>query len=472
MSGLMVCGTGSDSGKSTVVAGLCRLLSRQGVKVAPFKAQNMALNSAVTRGGHEIGRAQYAQAQAAGVEPEVAMNPVLLKPTGDRTSQVVVMGRPWMNLDAASYQAAKDELWPIVTEQLTELQARFDLVICEGAGSPAEINLLDHDITNLRLAREAGLPAILVGDIDRGGVFASLFGTVTILPSRLAELVKAFVINKFRGDAELLVPGIEELTRRTGVPTIGVLPWIDGIEMDTEDSLGLERALGGAELEGGLDVAVIRFPRISNFTDLEALAVEPRVRVRLVDRPGDLGRPDLVILPGTKATVRDLEWLRRTGLADAVTSGQWNLLGICGGFQMMGRRIVDKGVEHDEAVDVEGLGLLEIDTFFQKEKTTRRTEVRFMGEPVEGYEIRHGRSEPEEPWHTNLDGTVVGTSVHGLFESDRFRRTFLTHIGGPAWEPGPEVSFAARREDRFDRVADLIATHVDMTFLQDLLGTA
>ncbi|HEX3394158.1 MAG TPA: cobyric acid synthase, partial [Acidimicrobiales bacterium] len=313
---LMVCGTASDVGKSHLVTALCRLLHRRGIRVAPFKAQNMALNSAVTPAGHEIGRAQTVQALAAGVDAEVAMNPVLVKPTGDRTSQVMVMGRPYGHLDAVAFQAAKRGLRPVVTAALADLRSRFDVVILEGAGSPAEINLLDGDIVNLRLAAEVGAPALVVGDIDKGGVFAALYGTVALLPADLRPLVRGFVINKFRGDPGLLGDGLADLERRCGVPTLGVLPWIHDVGLDAEDSLSLRgrrpSAAHPSQCET-LDVAVVRFPRIANFTDFEALETEPGVAVRMVDHAGALGDPDLVVLPGTKTTVADLEWLRAGG---------------------------------------------------------------------------------------------------------------------------------------------------------------
>ena len=486
--GLMVCGTGSDSGKSTIVAGLCRVLARRGLRVAPFKAQNMALNSAVTQAGHEIGRAQAAQAAAAGVDADVAMNPVLLKPTDHRSSQVVVLGKPWATLDAVAYQDAKRELWPIVTGQLDRLRASFDVVICEGAGSPAEINLLDHDITNLRVAHHAGFPALLVGDIERGGVFASLFGTVQILPPELAGSIAGFVINKFRGDPSLLGPGLAELEARTGVPTVGVVPWIDDVVLDSEDSLALSRLahpMGDRPVR--IDVAAIRLPRISNFTDLDALAMEPGVRLRLVDRPQDLGRPDLIVLPGSKATVADLRWLEQSGLASAVRSAAarpgTTILGICGGYQMLGGRITD-GVESSSPTAVDGLGLLPVETVFQPEKVTRTVAGTARGVPVTGYEIHHGRTDSTRPW-LELDGgpegcqadggRVGGTSVHGLFESDAFRRTFLADVAARAgvdWEPDESVSFAAARERRFDRLADTLETHLDIEWVLSLIKGA
>jgi len=489
--GLMVCGTGSDCGKSTIVAGLCRVLARRGLRVAPFKAQNMALNSAVTASGHEIGRAQAAQAAAAGVEAEVAMNPILLKPTGHRTSQVVVNGRPWAVLDASSYQRAKAELWPVVAGALGDLRARFDVVICEGAGSPAEINLLDADIVNLRVARHAGFPALLVGDIDRGGVFAALHGTVDLLPPDLRALVAGFVINKFRGDPALLSPGLQQLEQRTKVPTLGVLPWLDGPVLDAEDSLTLAGLVGdgaGPGLAGGgpagfggevgqgrLDVAVVRFPRISNYTDVDPLRLEPGVEVRFVGWAADLGRPHLVILPGTKSTVADLAWLRRSGLAariaEHVEGGRTTVLGVCGGCQMLGKVVRDgHGVEAQPPGEFEGLGMLGHATTFEPAKTTRAVVARLWGEEVRGYEIHHGRIDPAEVWYDN--GAVVGTPLHGLLDADGFRRAFLAAVAARAgldWDPGPPVSFAAARDARHDLVADAIEANLAVDAVLDLI---
>jgi adenosylcobyric acid synthase len=459
--GLMVCGTGSDSGKSTIVAGLCRLLARRGIKVAPFKAQNMALNSAVTASGHEIGRAQAAQAHAAGVEPEVAMNPILLKPTDQHCSQVVVNGRPWATLAAADYQEAKKELWPIVIDALDGLRGRFDVVICEGAGSPAEINLLDQDIVNLRVARHAKYRAIVVGDIDRGGVFASLHGTVQLLPPDLRSLIGGFVINKFRGDGSLLTAGLSELERRSKVPTLGVIPWIEGLGIDGEDSL----AIPESRLKGRLDIAVIRLPRMSNFTDLDPLRLEP-VSIRWVSHPDQLGHPHLVILPGTKATIADLAWLRSVGLDQCIyaLSATTSVLGICGGYQMLGSAICDDlAAESPAPARVAGLGLLPVTTSFETVKTTRRVRATILGQPVDGYEIHHGRTDPPSSWVEA--GSVAGTAIHGLFESDGFRRVLLASVArraGIAWESSDDVSFAAARRSQADRVADAIEQNVDM----------
>lgn len=490
--GLMVCGTASDAGKSHVVTGLCRLLARRGVRVAPFKAQNMALNSYVTASGDEIGRAQGVQALAAGVEPEVAMNPILLKPTGERTSQVVVEGRPLAHMTAAEYHLHKPALLDAVLRALAALRQRFDVVVAEGAGSPAEINLLDHDIVNLRIAADAGLPAVVVGDIDRGGVFAALYGTVALLPARYRRLVRGFLVNKFRGDPALLGEGLAELERRCGVPTLGVLPYVDDVALDAEDSLALEarRPVPGLPAVGDrLDVGVLRLPRISNFTDLDALAIEPGVSVRLVDDPGALGAPDLVVVPGTKATVADLEWLRGRGLDRALRSAVLEgslVLGVCGGYQMLGRRIVDD-VESGRGV-VEGLGWLDAETMFTPAKVTRQRRGETMGQRVTGYEIHHGttsRGEGAAGW-VHLDdvygaedegavdlacGAVLGTNLHGLFEQDGFRGAFLTEVGrrrGKTFVP-TGVSFAAAREAQFDRLADLLEAHVDLAALEAIL---
>ena len=442
----MVCGTTSDAGKSTVVAGLCRLLARQGVSVAPFKGQNMSLNSVVTTEGAEIGRAQWIQAVAARVEPETAMNPVLLKPTSERSSQVIVMGRPLETRQAADYQRSKADLVEIVDGALADLRRRFDVVICEGAGSPAEINLLDHDIVNLGLATRAAIPAVVVGDIDRGGVFAHLYGTVAILPEELRRCVRAFIINMFRGDPQLLGDAMEQLEARCGVPTLGVLPFVPGLVLDAEDSLHrmsgalpVEPACPGAGTEQ-LDVVVLRLPRLSNFTDFDPLLIEGGVAVRFVDHPSAFGDPDLIVLPGTKSTVADLEWVRASGLLEAMQARRRApsppvILGVCGGFQMLGRTIEDPGGVESVVPSVHGLGWLPLVTRFEAEKTTRlRQGTGPGGVPVAGYEIRHGRTAAREGWEQWLvlhhpeggdddtesacdrEGLVFGTSLHGLFE--------------------------------------------------------
>jgi adenosylcobyric acid synthase len=496
---LLVCGTGSDAGKSFLVAGLCRMLAGRGVKVAPFKAQNMALNAAVTAGGAEIGHAQWVQAQAAGVEPEAAMNPVLLKPTGERDSQVIVMGRPVGVQSVRDYHDAKRDLMPVVLEALADLRSRYDVVICEGAGSPAEINLLDRDIVNLPLSDAAGLPAIVVGDIDRGGVFAALHGTVELLPPHLRRLVRGFVINRLRGDPALLGDACAYLERRCGVPTLGVIPHVPGADLDAEDSLTLDRLAASDRMVGAcggvdvLDVAVIRWPRVSNAGDLDPVRLEPHVTVRWVRSPADLGRPDLVVLPGSKDTRRDLSWFRETGLADAVARSAGSgtaVVAVCAGVQMLGGSIDDPaGVEGPAGTDT-GLGWLPLATRFDGDKVLDRPAGRAVagpgaGQRVSGYRIHHGRVEPRRgaaPWLVADGGEVLGwhadgvcgTTLHGLLEDDGFRAAALrwvAHRSGKRWRPG-SVRFADARFERFDRIAAAIEAHVDLDRLGGLIEEA
>jgi adenosylcobyric acid synthase len=480
---LLVCGTASDAGKSLVTAGICRSLARRGVSVAPFKAQNMANNSAVTASGAEIGRAQAMQAAACGIEPEAAMNPVLIKPAGETSSQVLLMGKPYANATARSYQDLKASLQQPVLAALDSLRARFDVVICEGAGSPAEINLRERDLANMGLARAADLPVLLVGDIDRGGVFASLVGTLAVLDAEDQRHIAAFLINKFRGDASVLAPGLDMLYGLTGRRAIGTLPWREGLWLDAEDSLALEApALAPAPAVGRdtLDVAVVRLRWMSNFTDVDALAAEPGVGVRFTRSPVDIERADLVVIPGTKATVADLERLRRDGLDVALqrraAAGE-PILGICGGYQLLGSRIEDD-VESRAGV-VDGLGLLPVETVFHAEKLLRRsTGISLRFGPASGYEIRHGEPRPADGAETLLDGegcvqgNVIGTSWHGLLEGDAFRRALLAHVAaerGRDWLPG-DTPFAELRERRLDVLGDLIDEHVEPGAIDALLA--
>lgn len=397
--GLLVAGTTSDAGKSVVTAGICRWLVRRGVKVAPFKAQNMSLNSFVTREGAEIGRAQAMQAQAARVEPTALMNPVLLKPGSDRSSQVVLMGKPVGEMSARGYHGGRQEaLLGTVTDCLTQLRGTYDAVICEGAGSPAEINLRRTDIVNMGIARAARFPVVVVGDIDRGGVFASFFGTTALLSAEDQSLVAGYLVNKFRGDVSLLEPGLDMLYGLTGRRTYGVLPYAHGLGIDEEDGLRVsmrgtvrESAVSAPYGQDVLRVAVCAVPLMSNFTDVDALAAEPGVVVRFVDRAEELADADLVIVPGTRGTVRALEWLRERGLAEALARRAAEgrpVLGICGGFQLLGEHIDDTVESRAGAVD--GLGLLPVRVRFEVEKTLARPVGEALGEPVEGYEIHHG----------------------------------------------------------------------------------
>jgi adenosylcobyric acid synthase len=487
---LLIAGTASDAGKSVLTAGICRWLARQGVRVAPFKAQNMSNNSVVAPDGAEIGRAQAMQAAACGVPAEAAMNPVLLKPGSDLTSHLVVMGSPAGETVTAGYWnsgSGRERLLSTVLDAYDGLRSRFDVVVCEGAGSPAEINLRSHDIVNMGLARARDLPVIVVGDIDRGGVFAALYGTLALLEPEDQALVSGLVINKFRGYPDLLAPGLCEITKLTGRPVLGVVPFLARTWLDAEDAVAAEGGYGGQPAAGsGLRVAVIRLPRISNFTDVDALALEPGVAVRFVTTRAGLDDADLVIVPGTRATVADLAWLRGQGLdaalRDRAAAGR-PVLGICGGYQMLGTVIHDE-IESGSGT-VPGLGLLPVVTRFAAAKTLRRPSGYAAGIAVEGYEIHHGTVQTQggEPWLTSepgggteLDGCrqgpVYGTLWHGILERDEFRRAFLgeiTRLAGLDFAPAPGTCFGQARQEQFDALADAIEEHLDTSALLRLI---
>ncbi len=479
MSGsLIVLGTTSDAGKTVVTTGLCRALSRRGLRVAPFKAQNMSNNSMVTSEGLEIGRAQWIQAIASRAEPEAAMNPVLLKPGSDRGSHIVVMGRPAGHLDARDFASGRAALATAAFAAFDDLAGRFDVVVCEGAGSPAEVNLRRHDFINLGLARHASIPALLVGDIDRGGVFAAMHGTLALLDEADQALISGLVVNKFRGDLDLLKPGLEILEAVTHRPVVGVLPWLPGLWLDSEDSLSVgDRAAAAPTTGDRLRVAVVRLPRISNFTDIDALALEPQVEVAFVDHPRALHSADVVVLPGTRATLADLGWLRDRGLDTAIQAHAAKggaVLGICGGFQMLGRRITDPaGIEGEPGASAVGLGLLDVDTTFAADKVLGLPTGRALNVPVSGYEIHHGLVDVGDsddfPPGARRDA-VFGTMWHGCLEGDEFRAAWLGVVaeatGVAGWHAGG-VSFATAREARIDAIADAIEDHLD---LEAILG--
>jgi adenosylcobyric acid synthase len=502
--GLMVLGTASNVGKSLTVAALCRIFADDGIDVAPFKAQNMSLNAAVTPDGREIGRAQAVQAEAARRPADVEMNPILLKPTGDHRSQVVLEGAIWEDVDAWDYHRRRtEELFPRVLAAYERLAARCELIVLEGAGSPVEINLKDRDIANLRMAEAADVPCLLLADVDRGGSFAALVGTIALLEPHERARIRAFALTKFRGDLDLLRPGLTAMEARLGIPCAGVIPWIADHGIDEED--GYLRAPTPPrwpdEVGAGrrLRIAVLDLPFFANATDVDALATEPSVVVRRVATPEELAGADVVVLPGSKETARDLTWLRARGFDDAVrghAAAGRVVLGICGGMQMLGERLDDPhGIERGGSVD--GLGLLPLTTRLGTRKTTVRVEGRLaadslFGEHVgalafHGYEIHVGVSERsggapwtqvrragETAWREDgaLAGTVAGTYVHGLFDDDGFRHAALRALRARAGLAPPQVlvPWRAQREARYDRLAAIVRESLDVPLLARLAG--
>ncbi len=509
MSGLaptiMVQGTASSAGKSLLVTALCRFFRREGLRVAPFKSQNMSLNSAVTIDGLEIGRAQAVQAEASGILPCVDMNPILLKPEGDRRSQVVVLGKPIGSMTATEYHEYKPCLMPVIEKSLTRLRTDYDLVVIEGAGSPAEINLKDRDIVNMHVAKLADAPVILVGDIDRGGVFASFVGTMELLDPDERDRVAAFVVNKFRGDLVLLTPGLEFLSERTGKPVLGVVPYIKDLRIADEDSVSLEARLARRRPSGQeLDIVVVRLPHLSNYDDVEALEHESGVVVRFVEQPDEVAGADLVILPGSKSTVADLAWFRARGFAGAIEARVREgrpLLGICGGCQMLGAMIDDPhGVESSE-IQVRGLGLLALRTSFEQEKVTAQVLARVLcpsfltdgvglEEAVHGYEIhmgmvvphnqqaspfeiqsRNGRIEVRSDGALSSDGMVVGTMLHGLFENEVIRARTLSFLRRRKGIFADDIiRCIPTKQDEYDRLDAVVRGHLDCELLWRLTG--
>ena len=500
---LMIQGTASAAGKSIVVAALCRILRQDGFRVAPFKSQNMALNSFVTRQGEEMGRAQVVQAEAAGLEPTVDMNPILLKPEANARCQVVVSGKPATTITAGEYGPYAEKLIPIVKASLNRLRSAYDIVIIEGAGSPAEINIMEHEIVNMRIARLAEAPVLLVGDIDRGGVFASLVGTLALLGEAERDYVKGFIINKFRGNVALLQPGLDQLEKYTSRPVVGVIPYYHHILIPEEDSIQQvdwpKRDTDGETV----NIAIIRSPRLSNSTDFEPLQQEAGVHVCYVKTPAEIGNPDAIIVPGTKSTTADLAYLKQSGLAESIVNQARSgtpIIGICGGFQMLGKEIKDPHhVESDEST-VTGLGLLDAITVFQLQKTNCQVKARVLSndgfleglreEEVTGYEIHMGQTTgnntrplfsvtPKNKGQADYidgamtsDGLVFGTYLHGLFDNDNFRHAFITKLRkrkGLSAMPGTPV---ADRQKQYDALADLVRQSLNMKFIYRICGLA
>lgn len=508
---IMLQGTSSDVGKSILTAALCRIFLQDGWRVAPFKSQNMSLNSYVTPDGKEIGRAQGMQADACRTAATTDMNPILLKPKGDMTSQVIVHGKPYRDLDFRTYREAfNKEAESIVREALLRLRAQYEIVVIEGAGSPAEVNLKDNDIVNMRLAGWADAPVLLVADIDRGGVFASIVGTLEILLPEERARVRGFIINKFRGDVSLLQPGLDWLEAKTGKPVVGVIPFLPNIQLEDEDSASLDNKIRQqANTEASMDkltINVIRLPRISNFTDFDPLLEELDVALRYISTPMDWGNPDAIILPGSKNTVEDLLFLHETGLAalilNFVGSGG-SLIGICGGYQMMGEKLLDPLQVESNKLELPGLGLLPIQTTFAAEKKTERVQglgLSFLEEqqlPIEGYEIHmgltHFTAEVQHPFQIRLtrqtegepnachpdgvispDGKLWGTYIHGILHNDDFRRSWLNQLRlAKGWQAvAGSLRFQQRREAAFERLAEHVRNHLDLTKIYEMIPVA
>lgn len=494
---IMIQGTMSNAGKSLLAAGLCRIFHQDGYKVAPFKSQNMALNSFITEEGLEMGRAQVMQAEAAGIRPSVLMNPILLKPTNDVGSQVIVNGEVIGTMSAREYFGFKQQLFPKVMEAYQKLDEDYDIIVIEGAGSPAEINLKREDIVNMGMAKRAKAPVLLVGDIDRGGVFAQLIGTVMLLEDDERKMVRGMIINKFRGDQSLLDPGVKILEEKTGIPVVGIAPYLE-IEVEDEDSL-TERFSGTQEI-GQIDIAVIRLPRISNFTDFNALEVIPGVSLRYVKNAGELKNPDMIILPGTKNTMGDLLWLRQNGLEAAVLKKAKEgkiIFGICGGYQMLGE-ILEDPEQIEAGGTVRGMGLLPMKTVFRNSKTRTRVRGSFShtdgvleqlkGTYLEGYEIHMGESTLAEgvggfvqitdmvSGESKEDGAslgnVYGTYIHGVFDQEGVAQKIVEAIGAAKGIDVSEmtgVDFAKFKETQYDLLAEGLRAHLDMKKIYEIL---
>ena len=487
MKSLMVVGTTSHAGKSLLTTAICRIAARRGWRVAPFKGQNMALNAYVTASGGEIGYAQAVQAWAAGTQPTIEMNPILLKPQGDMTSQVILKGKAVGKVGAADYYEQYFDIgWQAIQESLQHLSTEFDLVVCEGAGSPAEINLKHRDLTNMRVAKHLNAPTILVVDIERGGAFAHVVGTLALLEPDERALIRGIVINKFRGMRSILQPGIEWLENYTGIPVIGVIPWLEQV-FPAEDSLDLFERKKSA-FQGDLNISVLRLPRIANFTDFDPLESEPTVSLKYIHPKQELGHPDAVIIPGTKTTIADLLLLQKSGMAEAIqnyAASGGTVLGICGGYQMMGHYLTDPDRLESEHLKCDGLGLLPIKTMITDYKVTKQRQVTSnfpqSGLPVAGYEIHQGRSRLIEPdavtsdysplfddpslGLVDKDQLIWGSYLHGLFDNGAWRRAWLNRLRqqrGLKSLPTGIPNYREQRESMLDTLATSIEAHLNL----------
>ncbi len=508
---IMVQGTGSDVGKSLLVCALCRIFHQEGLKVAPFKAQNMSNNSYVTADGREMGRAQVAQAEAAGILPTAEMNPILLKPSGNNGSQIITMGRPLRHMTAHEYYENKDSMLEIAKEAYGSLSEQYDVIVIEGAGSPAEINIKDNDIVNMKIAEIADAPVILVTDIEKGGSFAWIVGTLELLNSDERDRVMGIIINKFRGDLSILESGIDMLEERIKKPVLGVLPYFTNIDVDDEDSMSLDRKNKKQEVrsrkqEDLIDIAIIRLPRISNFTDFDILRKEKNISVRFVEDAGSIGMPDLIILPGTKNTIGDLESIKENGIADAIINLAKNgtmVIGICGGYQMLGKVIRDPENAESKTLETEGLGLIDVSTLFRLQKNTHQVKATlhdrgsdvFKGlnrdNEITGYEIHMGetellngtspllkiteRSDKEVSMNDGAvsnDGNVIGSYLHGFFDNDEFRLELINRLRiNKGFSPMlAEELNTVDKEKQYDKLADWFREHINMDLIYKQIG--
>ena len=480
---IMIQGTMSNAGKSLLAAGLCRIFKQDGYRVAPFKSQNMALNSFITKTGAEMGRAQVVQAEAAGIEPDVRMNPILLKPTTDVGSQVIVNGQVQGNMRAMEYYRRQREFIPAVMEAYNALDREYDIIVIEGAGSPAEINLKATDIVNMGLAELVDAPVLLVGDIDRGGVFAQLYGTIALLEPQEQQRIKGTIVNKFRGDRAILQPGIDILEKICGVPVAGVIPYTH-VDIDDEDSLSTRLHTGDGRKD--IDIAVVKLPRISNFTDVSPLERFESVSVRYIERPDQLHQPDMILLPGTKSTIADLLWLRQSGLEAAICQQAARgciVFGICGGYQMLGASVRDPlGVEAAGVTEIKGMGLLPMDTVFQGEKVQQQTSGVFgeipgalhslSGMKYTGYEIHMGRSRQQLAPLVN-QGNVYGSYIHGIFDGAGIAQAIIGDLAArKGIDPGTLTVFDPERykQEQYDKLADAVRGGLDMDFVYKVLN--